>query len=65
MKLNQDKCHLLMSGDKYDTILAKIGETKIWESKQNIPGIIIDGNLSFLMHAFLICMRKLARNYQF
>ena len=29
MKLNQDKCHLLMSGDKYDTILAKIGETKI------------------------------------
>ena len=47
MKLNQDKCHLLMSGDKYETILAKIGETKIWESKQNVPGIIIDRNLSF------------------
>ena len=29
MKLNQDKCHLLVSGDKHETVWAKIGETKI------------------------------------
>ena len=32
MKLNQDKCHLLVSGHKHETAWAKIGETKIWET---------------------------------
>ena len=30
MNLNQDKCHLLVSGFKYENIWAKIGKTKIW-----------------------------------
>ena len=29
MKLNQDKCHLLGSGHKHETVWAEIGETKI------------------------------------
>ena len=31
MKLNQDKCHLLMAGYKHETIWAKVKEAKIWE----------------------------------
>ena len=34
MKLNQDKCHLLVAGFKHENVWAKIGKTKIWESKK-------------------------------
>ena len=34
IKLDQDKCHLLVSGFKYENIWANIGKTKIWESKK-------------------------------
>ena len=34
MKLNQDKCHLLFSGFKFKNVWAKLGKTKIWESKK-------------------------------
>ena len=48
MKLNQDKCHFLLSEHKYEMIWANIGQTKIWESrKQKLLGIIIDRNLRF------------------
>ena len=33
MKLNGDKCHLLVGGCKYESIYAKIGDARIWESK--------------------------------
>ena len=40
IKLNQDKCHLLLSGFKYENISAKFGKTKIWESKkQELLGV--------------------------
>ena len=29
MMLNQDKCHFLFSGQKYETLFANVGETKI------------------------------------
>ena len=32
MKLNQENCHLLVSGHKHENIWAKIGQTKIWEN---------------------------------
>ena len=32
--LNQDKCHFLFSGHKYETLFVNVGETKISESKQ-------------------------------
>ena len=36
-----DKCHLLVSGDKHETVWAKIGETKIWESnKLKLLGVV-------------------------
>ena len=36
-----------MSGNKYETVWAKIGEPKTWESKKKVLGIVIDRNLSF------------------
>ena len=32
MKLNKDKCHLLVSGHKYENVWVKMGDEKIWES---------------------------------
>ena len=46
MKLNQNKCHFLLSGHKHDVMFAKIGHSQIWENfMQKFLGIIIDRNL--------------------
>ena len=48
MKLNQEKCHLLVSGNKFENTWAEIGHAKIWESpKQKLLGAVIDRDLSF------------------
>ena len=48
MKLNQDKCHQLVSGYKHENVWAQIGDEKIWESnKQKLLGLQIDRNLHF------------------
>ena len=58
MKLNQDKCHLLVSGHKHETVWGKIGETKIWESnKQKLLGVAIDRNLNFDEYVFDLCKK--------
>ena len=33
MKLNTDKCHLLVSGHRYEEMWAKVRNDRIWESK--------------------------------
>ena len=46
MKLNQDKCHLLVSGCKHENVWAQIGDERIWKSnKQKLLGLQIDRNL--------------------
>ena len=36
MKLNEEECHLLISGHKHELLWANIGRSKIWEGeKQN------------------------------
>ena len=58
MKLNQDKCHLLVSGHKHETVWVNIGETKIWESnKQKLLGVVIDRNLNFSEYDFNLCRK--------
>ena len=48
MKLNQDKCHLLILGHKYESVWVNIGSYKISESKdQKLLGVNIDRNLKF------------------
>ena len=40
MKLNQEKCHLLVSGNKFENIWGKNGHAKIWESpKQKLTDV--------------------------
>ena len=31
MKLNKDKCHLLIAGHKYENLWVDVGGTKVWE----------------------------------
>ena len=51
MKLNEDKCHLLVAGHRYETLWANIGETRIWERKnEKLLGLTIDRNLKFDDH---------------
>ena len=48
MKLNKDKCNLLVGGHKHKSIWAKIGDARIWGSnKQKLLGVHIDKTLSF------------------
>ena len=58
MKLNQEKCHLLVSGYKHKTIWAMIGQTKIWESrKQKLVVVEIDSNLNFDLYVSSLCKK--------
>ena len=48
MKLNNNKCHLLLSGYKHEVMWANIGQSQIWESKeQKLLGVIIDRDMRF------------------
>ena len=56
MKLNNDKCHLIVSGHKFENVWAKIGNCKIWESKeQTLLGVGIDRKLKFDDYVFNLC----------
>ena len=58
MKLNQENCHLLVSGYKHENIWARIGHTKIWESrKQKLLGVEIDSNLNFDLYVSSLCKK--------
>ena len=62
MKLNQDKCHLLVSGYKHENVWAQIGDEKIWErNKQKLLGLQIDRNL---MNMCLYYAKRLAKKSQ-
>ena len=56
MKLNEGKCHLLISGWKHELIWANVGEKKIWEtSEEKLLGLYIDRDLKFNSHVSKIC----------
>ena len=58
MILNQDKCHFLFSGHKHETLLINVGETKIWDSKQQkLLGILIDRDLRFDEYVLSQCKK--------
>ena len=72
MKLNEEKCHFLITGHKHELLWLKTGRSKIWESeKQNLLGIVIDQNLRFNEYILSQCKnagRKLSvlvRIYRF
>ena len=62
MKLNQDKCYLLVFGCKNESVWAQIGDEIFWETKkQKLLGLQIDRNLNFNVSS--LC-KKLAKSSQ-
>ena len=56
MKLNEDKCYMIVSGTKHEHAFIKIGQELIWESqKQSLLGVIFDKELSFKLHIKTLC----------
>ena len=48
MKLNEEKCHRLVAGHRYETSQANIGKTRIQKSKnEKLLGLTIDRDLNF------------------
>ena len=57
-KLNQDKCHFLISGNTSEYLWVQVGEHKIWESLQEkLLGLNIDKNLNFNEHLSIVCKK--------
>ena len=58
MKLNESKCHFIMTGHKHEHIWAKIGQTMIWEQNNvKLLGVHIDSKLSFNDHVTSLCVK--------
>jgi len=58
MKLNTDKCHLLVSGHKHEEMWIRVGQDKIWEDKSvKLLGVTIDNSLKFDQHVTDICSK--------
>ena len=58
MKLNKDKCHLLVSGRKYEHVFMNFGSEKIWECKRvRLLGLQLDSELKFDNHIQEICKK--------
>ena len=56
MKLNTDKCHLLVSGNRYEHTFINVGNDKIWEDRcVKLLGVTIDNKLNFDNHVKNIC----------
>ena len=51
MKLNNDKCHFIVAGNKHEHLWVNVGDSKIWETaSEKILGVAIDCNLKFEEH---------------
>ena len=58
MKMNSDKCHLIVSGNKHENMWAKIGHDQIWESRTvKLLGITIDNELKLDEYISNICKK--------
>ena len=46
MKLNTDKCHLIVAGSKHEHVCAQIGNDLLWERQEyRLLGLTIDKQL--------------------
>ena len=56
MKLNTDKCRLIVSGYKHEQVWAHIGKYFIWESNDvKLLGVTIDRDFRFDKHVLKLC----------
>ena len=62
IKLNSDKCHLLISGNKNDLMWPKLNRHIVWESNDvKVLGITLDNNQN-LRNMCLIFAQRLSEN---
>ena len=58
MKLNQSKCHFMISGNIKEHLWIQVGEEMIWESAQEkLLGLTFDKKLNFDSHISSICKK--------
>ena len=58
MKLNTDKCRLIVSGYEHEQVWANIGTDLTWKSNDvNILGVTIDRDLKFHKHVLKVCSK--------
>lgn len=58
MKLNTEKCHLLISGFKKEQTWTKFGHEKIWENTEvKFLSVTSDSNLKFDNHVSKLCSK--------
>ena len=58
MKMNPDKCNLLIAGHKWEHAWATVGDTKIWENDRvKLLGVTIDNKLRFDTHLSEVCRK--------
>ena len=58
MKLNKDKCKVLITGHKYEHMWLDVGNNRIWETKSvKMLGILIDNSLTFDNYVAEICKK--------
>ena len=58
MKLNEDKCHLMVFGDKSNNVSINIGSVTINEStEEKLLGVILDKKLSFKQQVKSLCKK--------
>ena len=64
MKMNASKCHLFVSGNKYEHVWARVRNDLIWESRTiKLLGITIDNELKFDVHISNICKKNTKETY--
>ena len=58
MKMNSDKCHLFISGNKFEHLWTKIGNNRIWENRTvKLIDINTDNELKFDVHLSNVCLK--------
>ena len=57
-KMNAVKCHLFVSGNKYEHMQARIADDQIWESRTlTVYGITIDNEVKFDEYMSNVCKK--------
>ena len=58
MEMNSDKCHLFISGHKFEHLWAKIGYYKVWETRNvKLLRMAIDNELKLDEHLDSVCLK--------
>ena len=57
MKLNTDKCRLIVLGYKHEQVWANIGKYLIWEKNIKLLGATIVRDLKFDKHVLKLCRK--------